>query len=246
MRQRTLLALVGGVVFLGVGIATLPASLIVSHLPPGIAVEGVSGSIWSGAADAVRVRGAPLGAASWTAEPLALLSARLSYHVELTRADGFVRGRLAAALGGTLYGEDLDVDLPLSALATGPDGGGWQGGVAASVHSVRLERGWPVALDGKFTFTKLQPPGTRVAIGSYAIEFDPASAAADRLIGRVRDLDSPLLVRAQLVIKHDRSFSLEGDVTPRPGAPQEVTQAVAFLGSPDAIGRRQFVLGGSF
>ena len=53
-------------------------------------------------------------------------------------------------------------------------------------------------------------------------------------------------MRAQLLVKHDRSFSLEGDITPKPGAPAEVTQAVAFLGAPDASGRREFVLGGTF
>ena len=246
MRQRTLIVLVGGVVFLGVGLATLPATLLVSHLPPGVTAEGVSGSVWSGAADLIRLRGQPLGAANWTAEPLALFSGRLNYHVELERPDGFVRGRLGASFGGALVGEDLELDLPMAALGGGPTGSGWLGGLAAQLKSIRLENGWPVALNGHVTVSKLQPPGTQVAIGSYAIDFDPPAESAERLVGRVRDVDSPLLVRAQLVIKHDRSFSLEGDVTPRPGAPQEVTQAVAFLGAPDAAGRRQFVLGGSF
>ena len=34
MRQKWLLVAVGGLVFVGVGVATLPASLIVSRLPP--------------------------------------------------------------------------------------------------------------------------------------------------------------------------------------------------------------------
>ena len=246
MRQRTLIVVVGGVVFLGVGLATLPASLLASHLPSEVTAEGVSGSVWSGAADVIRLRGQPLGAASWTAEPLALLSGRLNYHVELERPDGFARGRLGASLGGALLGEDLEFDLPMSALGGGPSGSGWLGSVAAQLKTLRLENGWPVALNGHVTVAKLQPPGAQVAIGSYAIDFDPPGDSGDKLIGRVRDVDSPLLVRAQLVLKHDRSFSLEGDVTPRPGAPQEVMQAVAFLGAPDAMGRRQFVLGGSF
>lgn len=242
MRQRTLFILVGGVVFLGVGIATLPASLVTSRLPPEVKLEGVSGSVWSGGADSVSWRGAALGSASWTAEPLALLTGHLNYHLELARTDGFVRGLLSASAGGTLSGEDVELELPMQALGNG--GNGWAGTLAGTVHSIRLEHGWPVALAAALKISKLKPPGANVAVGSYAIDFDQPTTNG-QLTGRVRDTESPLLVRAQLVIKPDRTFSLEGDVTPRPGAPPEVTQAVAFLGAPDAVGRRQFVLGGS-
>ena len=244
MRQRTLLVLVGGIVFVSVGVATLPASLVTSHLPPELTLEGVSGSVWSGAADTVRLRGASLGSASWTAAPLSLLGGRLDYHLEVARPDGFVRGQVGASLGGTLSGDEIELDLPIAALAGTQAENGWAGELAGTIHSVRLEHGWPVALTGSFTASRLQPPGAEVTIGSYAIDFDP-QAVPGQLTARVRDTDSPLIVRAQLVIKPDRSFSLEGDVTPRPGAPRAVTQAVAFLGAPDAIGRRQFVLGGS-
>ncbi len=244
MRQRTLLALVGGVVFIGVGIATLPASLVTSHLPPEITLEGVSGSIWSGAADTVRLRGAPLGSASWTAEPLSLLAGQLNYHLEVASPEGFVRGRLGASLGGALSGDEIELDLPIAALGGTATGNGWAGELAGTIHSISLEHGWPVRLAGAFTASKLRPPGAEVTIGSYALDFD-APTVPGQLTGRVRDTDSPLIVRAQLVIKADRSFSLEGDVTPRPGAPPAVMQAVAFLGAPDAAGRRQFMLGGS-
>ena len=244
MRQRTLLVLVGSLVFVGVGVATLPASLLTSHLPAEVTLEGVSGSIWNGAADTVRLRGAPLGAASWTAAPLSLLGGRLDYRLELASNDGFVRGRLVASLGGTLTGDEIELKLPIAALAGASPGNGWSGELAGTIHSIRLEHGWPVALTGTLTASRLKPPGADVTIGSYALDFDPKGTPG-QLTGRVRDTDSPLLVRAQLIIKEDRSFSLEGDVTPRPGAPPAVTQAIAFLGAADAIGRRQFVLGGS-
>jgi general secretion pathway protein N len=241
MRQRTLLALVGGGVFMGVAIATLPASLLVSHLPPDITVDGVGGSVWSGDADLVRVRGVALGAASWSIEPLGLLSGRLQYHLDLTRSDGSLHGRIAAT-AGALLGEDLALDLPIGVLS----GDGWQGEMKGTIRSIRLEQGWPVSLTGAFTFSNVQPPGAGVAIGSYAVEFDPATNADGRLVGRVRDVDSPLQVRAQLLIKRDRSYTLDGDVTPRPNAPPQVTQAIGFLGAPDASGRRPFMIGGTF
>ena len=42
MRQGPLIAIVGVLVFAGVGVATLPASLVVSRLPPQIGIEGAS------------------------------------------------------------------------------------------------------------------------------------------------------------------------------------------------------------
>jgi general secretion pathway protein N len=246
MRQRTLLLTVGGAVFIVVLIATLPASLVASHLPAGLSAENVGGSVWNGGADLVRLRGAPLGALSWSFEPLALASGRLAYRIELGRRDGSVRGRVAATLGGTLEGENLDLDLPLAALDRGPPGNAWQGQLKGHMVRIRLEHGWPTALVGQFTVAALQPPGANRTLGSYAIDFDPGASSTSQLTGRVREVDAPLKVRAQLVIKPDHSYSLDGDVTPKPGAPPEVAQAVAFLGPADAAGRRQFVLGGTF
>ena len=246
MRQRTLLLAVGGTVFVGVLVATLPASLVVSHLPPGLTAEDVGGSVWSGGADVVRLRGVPLGALSWSFEPLLLASGRLAYRIELTRNDGGVRGRVALTAGGALEGDNLDLDLPIAALDRGPPSAAWQGKLKGHVARIRLEHGWPVALNGEFTVAALQPPGASRSIGNYAIDFDAGASSAAQLTGRVRDVEAPLKVRAQLVIKPDRSYSLDGDVTPRPGAPPEVAQAVAFLGAADSAGRRQFVLGGAF
>jgi len=85
-----------------------------------------------------------------------------------------------------------------------------------------------------------------LAVGSYALDFDDGAASAGQLVGRVRDLQAPLVVRAQLTIRRDRSYTLEGEVTPRPGAGADVSQAVAFLGSPDSSGRRAFTITGTF
>jgi len=245
MRQRTLILLVGGGVFLGVAVATLPASLITARLGPGLRFEGVSGSIWNGSADAVRIGNAALGAVSWTAEPTALLTGHFAFHVELARGSSFVRGHIVSTLaGGTVTADGVELDVPVNPLNPAV-GGGWRGEVTGTVKHATLEKGWPVELEGAFTVAKLQPPGARVPIGSYAVEFDSQATTPTGLVGRVRDVDAPLVVRAQFILKRDRSFSLEGDVTPKPGAPPEVAQAVAFLGAPDAAGRREFVLGGT-
>jgi len=245
MRQGVVIAAVGALVFVGVGIATLPASLLVGRLPPELTVEGVSGTVWNGGADAIRLRGTPLGAFSWSAEPAALLTGEFSFRIEVTRPDGYVRGRIAATIGGALTGTDLDMQLPLTTLHPGSQED-WRGGLHGTVQSVRLERGWPVLLVGAFQMTGLTPPSSDLPIGDYALEFDGRADTPTQIVGRVRDLAAPLVVRAQLVIRRDRSYTLEGEVTPRPDAPPDVSRAVAFLGNPDAAGRRTFQITGTF
>jgi general secretion pathway protein N len=245
MRQGVVIAAVGAAVFVAVGLATLPASLLVGRLPPDLKVEGVSGTVWNGGADAIRLRGAPLGALSWSVEPAALLAGEFAYHIEVTRADGYVRGRIGATAGGALSGRDIGLELPLTTLHPG-SAKDWRGSLHGTVQSVRLERGWPVALVGAFQMTGLTPPSSDLPIGDYALEFDGRADTPSQLVGRVRDLNAPLVVRAQLVLRRDRSYALEGEVTPRPDAPPDVSRAVAFLGAPDAAGRRTFEITGTF
>ena len=246
MRQGLVLGGVGVLVFAAVAIATLPASLLLAHLPPELAAEGASGTVWSGAAETLTLRGVALGQLRWDAEPAALLHGRLAYRIELTRPDGQLRGRFAAGLGATLRAEGVELRLPLTTLTPGFAGNGWRGEVAGTIDSARLERGWPVELSAHLTLSRLQPPGASREIGSYALDFDPGASTPAQLRGRVRDLEAPLTVRAQLLIRRDRSYTLDGEVTPRAGTPPEVSTAIAFLGSPDAAGRRTFAFGGSF
>ena len=245
MRQGPVLAGVGAAVFVGVAIATLPASLLVHHLPPDLKVEGASGTVWNGGADAIRLRGTPLGAFSWSVEPGALLHGELAFHIEVSRSDGFVRGRIAVTGGGALTGRDLALELPLTALHPGSRQD-WQGDLIGTVESARLEHGWPVAVIGSFTMRGLTPPSSDVPIGDYGLDFDGRADTPTQLVGRVRDIAAPLVVRAQLVIRRDRSYALEGEVTPRPDAPPEISRAVAFLGAPDTAGRRTFEITGTF
>ena len=247
MRQAWLIALVGLVVFVVVAIANFPASALIGRLPEQLVLEGVSGTVWNGGADSIRLLGAPMGSVRWRAQTAALLHGELAYYVEVTRADGYVRGRIAAAIGGVLSGDQIELSLPITALEREAAADAWDGALTGVVQSVRLERGWPVQLIGTFRVADLKPPATLLRIGSYAIDFDGRAPIESALVGRVHELDdAALLVRAQLAIRPDRSYRLEGEVTPRPNAAPEVARAVAFLGQPDASGRRAFEITGNF
>lgn len=247
MRQGPLIAIVGVLVFAGVGVATLPASLVVSRLPPQVAVEGASGTVWNGAATQASWQGTPLGALTWNAHPLSLLGGRADYSIELARPDGFVRGRVSASFGGgSVEARDVELQMPITALSRSVAANAWRGDLAGTVQRARLENGWPVDLVARFRMSGLRPPGAPFDVGSYELNFDEAASTPERLTGRVRDLEAPLVVRGQLEIRPNRSYTLQGEVAPKPGAPPDVANAVAFLGAADAAGRRQFAITGTF
>jgi hypothetical protein len=247
VRQGALLALVGVVVFAVVGVATLPASVVTSRLPAQFRLDGASGTVWSGAALQASWQGTPLGALAWRAHPWSLLQGRADYSIELTRPDGFARGRVSATFdGGAVSARDVELQLPITALARNVTANAWRGDLAGTVAHARLENGWPVDLVGRFTMSGLRPPGAVFEVGSYELNFDAAASTPEQLTGRVRELEAPLVVRGQLKIRPNRSYVLEGEVTPKPGAPPEIANTVAFLGLPDASGRRQFTITGTF
>jgi general secretion pathway protein N len=246
MRQGWVLAAVGGLVFVGVGIATLPASLLVSRLPPQVALEGVGGSIWNGGATRVSYQGVPVGALAWRSHPVALFTGRLAYDVDVRRTDGYVRGTIAITFGGAVTAENVQLALPITALHPNAGANAWRGDLQGTVQWARLEDGWPVDLVAELGMLRLQPPRAALNVGDYAVTFDEGASTPDRLVGRVRDTNAPLVVRAQLVVKRDRSYTLEGEVAPKPGAPRAITDSVAFLGPADAMGRRAFQITGTF
>jgi hypothetical protein len=247
VRQGVLLATVGVCVFVAVGVAKLPATVVTGRLPPQFAVEGAAGTVWRGSGTQVRWQGVPLGALQWQAHPLSLLAGRADYSIDLTRPDGYARGRISATLGGgSVAAQDVELQMPITALSPNVAANAWRGDLQGTVSRAKLQNGWPVDLVARFTLSGLRPPGAAYEVGSYELHFDEAASTAEELTGRVRDLEAPIVVRGQLGIRPNRSYELTGEVSPKPGAPPEIANTIAFLGPSDPEGRRAFTITGTF
>ncbi|MGH8135088.1 MAG: type II secretion system protein N, partial [Steroidobacteraceae bacterium] len=83
MARKGLLVAAGVAAFLVFLIAMVPATVLTRWLPPGIAVAGLNGTIWSGRASSLGLRGRDLGAASWSCRPWPLLVFEWSCRVSL-------------------------------------------------------------------------------------------------------------------------------------------------------------------
>lgn len=247
MRIRTLVIL-GLVVFVGVLVATLPASLVASRLPPSVVLDGTYGTAFSGGAEGLAVNGTPLGEVEWSLRPASLLGLDLGYHVDVKGPGGEAHGDVTAGFGGKLTVEALKgrfgVDTLTRAAGQGVSVAG-NGRVVLDVRRLRIEHGWPAEIDGTIEVDDLKPAMLSVPIGNYEVRFEPGDGSSP-LRGTVRDLKAPLSLAAKLALSRDRTYVIDGTITTRHDTPAEILPALEAFGPADPGGRRAFSIGGTY
>jgi hypothetical protein len=257
-RRTGWLVAIGAVALLVFVAATLPAGVLAGPLrKAGLEAQGFGGSVWSGRATGLAMRGTFLGDLSWTLAPAKLLGGRAAGRLQLTRPGGGVEAGYDVALTGQdilLVGTRFS--LPIELLSTLPLGlpAGWRGQATGEFAEVRLDRGWPAALRGTLDLDGLvTPPPRNAPLGSFHVVFphpapqaslsvpvDPANVTA-----QVVDKEGPYAVEAQFTLSRSRAFALEGALAPRGQVPASMQKSLELLGPADAAGRRQFSIGGS-
>jgi general secretion pathway protein N len=234
--------------FLLFALVTLPARVVLSFFkPPEVTLDGVSGTLWNGRAQAVRSGALHLGSVEWNLDVLRLFTGKLGADVKVTRTDGFAQGSIAAASGGRITLRAFNASLPLGALPANVVRGGWTGMLNVKLGQLTLENSWPVAMTGTVEVSDLVGPANRpAALGSYRIVF-PAEGASnpDALTGALTDAGGPLAVNGTVELRKDRNYLVSGLIATRPGAPGDMSRTLEILGEPDEQGRRQFSIEGS-
>ena len=251
-KRRWWLIAFGVAAVLAFALATLPASVLARQLSRfGLSAAALSGSVWSGHAQALSWRAAPLGDLSWSISPLSLLRGRIAGDLDLVRADGRVRSSVSASLGGQLRLAGVTADLPVEALATLPVGlpRGWRGRISGQFEEIIVQGGWPTSLRGTLDMDGLiAPPPRNTTIGSYHIVIpDPQAGetAPDELHARVVDKEGPFSFDGRFTLGADRSFLLEGTLAPRGSTPPALARSLELLGPADAAGRRPVSVSGT-
>ena len=245
-RRRTLL-LLGLLAFAAFTISVLPASLagrLIAGQP--IDVGAWSGTVWSGTAHAVAVRGQSLGDLHWTLRPAELLRMRLGATIELSRPDGTATAHASVRDPRVVELRDLRFDLPLAAFARTPTSA-WSGRARGTFESATLSQGWPSAARGSLDLDGVTMPAPRsISLGNLTATFpDPRGASVgDAVTARISG-GSPLAIDAALVLSPGRSFEISGTVTGDGTLPPELERALGALGPPDQAGRRPFGASGT-
>lgn len=233
------------------GVATLLVALLVAFparlawqwaAPPGVALQGISGTIWSGHAREASAGGVYLTDIRWRFHPLALFGGRLEYGVNAAPVAGFVEADVAVAPGGAIRLQDVSASLPIAALDPFIEVAGLAGDIDLRLTRLIVEDGLPVEAQGTIALSGLViRPLAPSPLGDYEATIETVDGV---IRGAVEDLSGVLDLSGTLEFRPDRSYLFTGLIGTRPGAPAAVDQQLQYLGSADAEGQRRLRLEG--
>ncbi len=232
--------------FLGVLIARLPASWVLATASHDLRCDSVEGSLWSGYCGDAMVRGMPLGDLTWQLHPSHLLWGRLAAHVTVLRAGASARADVALGLGGsTLIARNVRIDLPLDPKLLPALPPYLSGTVHADLSRIEVTgKGVVKAIRGRVSVHDLiDSRGHVTPLGSFVVNF-PGGAGTP--VGHLRDLGGPLSLDGTLRLTREPGYDLHAMVAARASAVPSLINALQYLGSPDAQGRRPFGLAGTY
>lgn len=240
MFKRKRVVIIAGLCFIALLVWRTPATLITPLLPPTVRLEGVSGSIWSGAAARAQVdvagRAWQLGRLRWTVGWSLQhgVAPRLTF--DSAWGEQVLSGHVTATAGGTFYLDDISVvtDLrPVQALVPIFIGGQLEVFVE---HLSWHERRGLAAARGQVYWRDAVWTANRgdVGLGSYVLD---VSGTDGQLRGDIVTRQGPL--------------QLQGEVSMNPSAYQldvlaqgplfndpDMQQAVALFAVPEGEGYR--------
>jgi general secretion pathway protein N len=232
--------------FAAIVLARLPAAWVVPA--PGRAAAGctsVEGSVWSGSCAGLFIERKPVGEVTWELHPWRLFAGRLAAHITLSSPAARGSADAEVGLSKHVVARNLDADMPLDPKLLAGLPPGLRGQAHLGLSLVELERGMLTRLQGRIEVHDLEDHdgGRATRLGSYALTFAPTAGDP---VGQIKDLGGPLAVDGTLKLTRQGGFEVDGMVAPRADAPKDLTDNLRFLGSPDASGRRQFSLSGTF
>ncbi|MGH8302018.1 MAG: type II secretion system protein N [Steroidobacteraceae bacterium] len=245
--KRTITVIILGVVaFAAIVLARLPASWLLPGSGASFSCASVEGSIWSGYCGGLKVNGAALGDLAWRLRPSRLLLGRLAAHIDIEHPPTTsARGDVEIGLGGTVVARNLTASLPLDPTLLPGMPSTLSGTLHLDLSLARVtKKGVVSKLKGRIEADDLiDRSGYVTPLGSFAVTFPGGTPEPT---GDLQDLGGPLAVSGKLVLTPQPGYALSGDVTPRASANQALVNTIEFLGSPDAQGRRQFALSGTY
>ncbi|WP_194756971.1 type II secretion system protein N [Aliidiomarina indica] len=243
-KKRVLIPLLLLVYLVGV-IAMMPARVVLwfAPLPPEVGVGGISGTVWNGSIERIRVDDIAVNQLSWQVRPLDLLRLRFSADVQIpARADNLIQGngRISASAGGSLSVYDLrlagELDELMSLMAFDspiPLRG------ALTAHVSEFVLGQPIcrSFGGRIIGVQVQ---ARLAqgwdnLGDYEVNLGCNEGRIDVL------MDPDNLLGLSVTGSVDpTATNLRIGIGPQPGAPRGIQDLLQWLGEADAQGRRYF------
>lgn len=231
-----------GILTLLVGlVASFPARLALAwFVPPQVQAWGVDGTIWRGRVAELMLQDRSLGALSWQARPVRLLTLRPTWDIDLRRPDGYLRGRIGfALLGDRQKIDNLEASLSLGTLPPAIVPIGVTGELRASLETLELVRGWPTAIAGRAAVAELKLPGVIMPLGPFSFSFpDPTTPP----VGEIVSTGGPLWLDGRIELPAPGRWQFNAELAPGENPPRELVDGLAFVGEDIGDGRRRLIL----
>jgi general secretion pathway protein N len=237
---------------IAVGVAALVAGLVANFparvayhwfAPDELALSGISGSVWNGAAAQGSAGGLFLSELTWRFRALSVFGLKAGYAVSARLPSGFVESDLAVGAGGRMYLNNVAIGVPLASFGSVLPIAGIEGDISIQFSRLVLAGGVPVEADGIVGISGLV---LRALAPSALGDYRAVLQTNDGVISAVvEDVAGVLDVDGNLILQSDGSYSFVGQVAPDANAPAAVVEQLRLLGSPDPQGRREFRFEGS-
>jgi hypothetical protein len=163
MQSRRRLIIVGVLVFVGGLFFLFPARVAYDWFaPPDLGASGISGSVWSGAANHATVGGVYVADMTWRIRPFRLITGKLAYAVSASLGSESVEADVAVGLGGDIY----LTNIPLQILEASSGVYGLRGTASAHLEHLVIADGMPISAQGTIeVYDLLLPLVSRTSIG---------------------------------------------------------------------------------
>jgi hypothetical protein len=171
---------------------------------------------------------------------------KLAAHIDVEQPPATsAKGDIEIGLGGTVVARNLTASLPLDPKLLPGAPPTLTGTLHLDIALAKVTRNGIVNnLEGRIEASDLiDRSGYVTPLGNFVVTFP---GGTPQPTGDVQDAGGPLAVQGKIVLTPQPGYDLSGYVTPRQSATPALINAIQFLGSPDAQGRRQFALSGTY
>lgn len=213
--------------------------------PPHVALSGLSGTVWNGAAREFSTNGVYLRNLEWHMRPLSLLSGNAVFVVSGNPTSGFFDSEIAVSLGGsTIKLSNLTAAVPLAMFEKAAGVPGLKGNASLKIENLELVNGRASALDGSMDIVGLVVPMlARTSLGGYRADF---FTQGDGIVASVEDTDGVVDLAGSLQISRDKTYSFRGLVMAKTNTPDSLRQRIQYLPKTDREGQYELPLDGSY
>ena len=237
-RYRRLLALGVGA-YLLIVLTTFPAGSAVKILEaqiPGLSLQAVDGTIFSGQAGQLAYSGQALGRVDWSFRPLALLLGRIEYHVTLDGPVFTGSGNLGTGLGVDLVAHDLGGEIKPGLLLEryAPVPVQTDGPVSLVLDALRIENGFPDELAAVLHWkdAALVEP-VELALGQVTVNL---GSTGDSIAGEITNVAGATDISGDFSLLSAGTYRFQLVLKPGPGVDPGFVDMLGSYGKPQPGG----------